>query len=73
MRKAGVPESVIMKVTGHSTREMFWRYDTVDSDDTKKAVDQLQAFLSVDHPVYQAEDVEKAELQESNKQKAFNG
>ncbi len=23
MRKSGVPESVIMKITGHSTREMF--------------------------------------------------
>jgi integrase len=29
MRKSGVPESVIMKITGHSTREIFNRYDTV--------------------------------------------
>jgi integrase len=33
MRKAGVPESVIMEITGHSTREMFDRYNTVDHDD----------------------------------------
>jgi integrase len=40
MRKSGVPESVIMKITGHSTREMFLRYDTIDDADTRKAVDQ---------------------------------
>ncbi len=55
MRKAGVPESVIMKITGHSTREMFLRYDSVDSQDTRKAVDQMEGFLkSVDQNVDQA-------------------
>jgi integrase len=34
MRKAGVAESVIMAITGHSTREMFDRYNRVDLDDT---------------------------------------
>lgn len=33
MRKAGVAESVIMDVTGHSTREMFDRYNTIDEED----------------------------------------
>ena len=55
MRKSGVPESVIMKITGHSTREMFLRYDTVDATDTRKAVDQMEGFLkSVDLTVDQA-------------------
>jgi len=55
MRKSGVPESVIMKITGHSTREMFLRYDTVDASDTKKAVDQMEGFLkSGDQNVDQA-------------------
>jgi hypothetical protein len=54
MRKSGVPESVIMKITGHSTREMFLRYDTVDATDTRKAVDQMEGFLkSVDLTVDQ--------------------
>ena len=54
MRKSGVPESVIMKITGHSTREMFLRYDTVDSSDTRKAVEQMEGFLkSVDQNVDQ--------------------
>jgi len=55
MRKSGVPESVIMKITGHSTREMFLRYDTVDEADKRKAVDQMEGFLkSVDQNVDQA-------------------
>jgi integrase len=45
MRKAGVPESVIMEITGHSTREMFDRYNTVDEEDTRNAIDQLEVFF----------------------------
>jgi integrase len=45
MRKAGVPESVIMEITGHSTREMFDRYNTIDHEDKTQAVRQLQGFL----------------------------
>lgn len=55
MRKAGVSESVIMAITGHSTREMFDRYNTVDEDDTKQAVMQMENFLqNVDQNVDQA-------------------
>ncbi len=54
MRKAGVPESVIMEITGHSTREMFLRYDTVDETDTRNAVDRFEGYLkSVDQNVDQ--------------------
>ncbi|MDM7987082.1 MAG: site-specific integrase [Smithella sp.] len=54
MRKSGAAESVIMKITGHSTREMFLRYDTVDTEDTHKAVGQMEEFLkSVDQNVDQ--------------------
>ena len=45
MRKAGVSESVIMAITGHSTREMFDRYNTVDETDKRQAVDQLEVFF----------------------------
>lgn len=56
MRKAGVQESVIMEITGHSTREMFDRYNTIDEEDKRKAVDKLQGFLAfVDHSVDQNE------------------
>jgi integrase len=54
MRKAGVNESVIMAITGHSTRAMFDGYKTVDSDDKQQAVDQMQSFLAnVDQTVDQ--------------------
>lgn len=54
MRKAGVAESVIMEITGHSTRTMFDRYNRVDADDVRRAVDQLQTyFASVDQNVDQ--------------------
>ncbi len=33
MRKASVVDSVIMEMTGHSTREMFDRYNTIDKED----------------------------------------
>jgi integrase len=49
MRKAGVAESVIMAITGHSTREMFDRYNVVDLDDTRKAVHQLEGHLKAVH------------------------
>ena len=59
MRKAGVAESVIMAITGHSTREMFDRYNTVDLEDTQQAVGQLDAFLAnVDQTVDQTADAE---------------
>jgi len=54
MRKAGVAESVIMRVTGHSTREMFDRYNTIDESDTRQAIAQMVNFIeSVDHSVDQ--------------------
>jgi len=37
MRKAGVAESVIMECTGHTTRTMFDRYNTVDDEDKREA------------------------------------
>lgn len=56
MRKAGVTESVIMEITGHSTREMFDRYNTIDEDDARKAVNQFERFIeSVNQTVNQTD------------------
>jgi integrase len=44
MRKAGVPEKLIMKITGHSTREMFDRYNTITDDEGDSAGNQLVVF-----------------------------
>ncbi len=58
MRKAGIPESVIMAVTGHSTRSMFDRYNKIDMEDTRNAVARLEAYLAnVDQTVDQNHDV----------------
>jgi integrase len=54
MRKAGVAESVIMSITGHSTREMFDRYNTIDENDTRLAISKFQGLVkSVDQNVDQ--------------------
>ena len=45
MRKAGVPKSVIMQLTGHKTMAMFSRYNTVDKQDAKDALDKLNRLL----------------------------
>ena len=54
MRKAGVSESVIMRMTGHSSQEMFDRYNRVDEEDMREAFAQMRTFLeSVDQSVDQ--------------------
>jgi len=46
MRKAGVADSVTMKITGHSTMEMFDRYNTVDEGDVEDARNILGNYLA---------------------------
>jgi integrase len=48
MRKAGVDQSVIMKLTGHKTAAMFHRYNTVDTADAKEAYRKLEGFWDQD-------------------------
>ena len=45
MRKAGVPKSVIMHLTGHKTSAMFDRYNTIDEEDARDALEKLKAYL----------------------------
>ena len=45
MRKAGVDRSVIMKITGHKTTVMFERYNTVDSEDARCAMNRFEGYL----------------------------
>ena len=44
MRRAGVHDHVIMSITGHKTRDMFKRYDTVDDEDLLKAAHIISAL-----------------------------
>jgi integrase len=49
MRRAGVPESVIMKITGHRTRTVFERYNITDQTDTQEAGRRAEEFLAKEH------------------------
>lgn len=46
LRGAGVPETVIMKITGHRTRSVFERYNITDPTDTREAGRKAEEFLA---------------------------
>ena len=41
MRKAGIQESVIKGITGHSRNEVSDRYNQIDMEDMRQAVEKL--------------------------------
>src|SRR6266545_715344 len=45
MRRAGVDYFRIMAITGHRTMEVFKRYHTIDQDDLRQAVSQLDTYM----------------------------
>jgi integrase len=44
-RKAGVSDSVIMSISGHKTHAVFRRYDRVDRDDRKGALQKVEILI----------------------------
>jgi len=49
-RRVGVPESVVMRMSGHRTRAVFERYNVVDTQDLWAAVRALESLGHVWDP-----------------------
>jgi hypothetical protein len=46
LNRAGVPETIAMKITGHKTRSVFDRYDITSEEDLAEAARKLQALAA---------------------------
>jgi hypothetical protein len=45
MRKAGIDQSIRMKISGHKTDSMERRYNIVDIEDVKSAAKQMAKWI----------------------------
>src|SRR5204862_1436481 len=45
-RRRGIPESVVMRMSGHRTRAVFDRYNIIEEDDLREAVKRLEAGVA---------------------------
>ena len=46
LSRAGVPEQVAMRITGHKTASMYRSYRIVDERDLREATQSLNAYLA---------------------------